>query len=331
MRLVQLRHSDGDRRVAIVREVVLELLAGFTSIHELAFAALSCEQRLDHFAARQPVETSVIYDAVYEGVSDWRLLPAVDHPHDPARCLITGTGLTHLKSAEKRSSMHLEAERDTDSMRMYQLGRASGRPAAGEVGASPEWFYKGTGDILRAHKEPLSVPPFAEDAGEEAEVAGVYVIDSAGRPRRIGIAAGNEFSDHRLENKNYLYLAASKLRVCSLGPEICVNIPFSNLRGEVKIERAKKMIWRSSLSTGEEHMSHSLANIEHHHFKYPQHRRPGDIHVHFFGADAFSYSEGIELADKDCIEISFEGLGRPLRNEIHLEGGSEGCMSVAPV
>jgi hypothetical protein len=31
-------------------------------------------------------------------------------------------------------------------------------------------------------------------------------------PRRVGFALGNEFSDHTLEKKNYLYLAHSKGR-----------------------------------------------------------------------------------------------------------------------
>src|SRR5207244_12831064 len=37
------------------------------------------------------------------------------------------------------------------------------------------------------------------------------------------------------------------------------------------------------------------SNMEHHHFKFDSHKRPGDVHVHFFGADAFSFGEGIRL------------------------------------
>ncbi len=42
----------------------------------------------------------------------------------------------------------------------------------GYIGTPPEWFYKGTGTILRAHGEPLDVPAYAEDGGEEGEIAG---------------------------------------------------------------------------------------------------------------------------------------------------------------
>ena len=86
------------------------------------------------------------------------------------------------------------------------------------MGISPEWFYKGSGTILRAHNEPLEVPFYAEDGGEEAEIAGVYFIGNHGQPYRIGIATGNEFSDHRFEKKNYLNLAGSKLRTCCAWP-----------------------------------------------------------------------------------------------------------------
>ena len=40
-------------------------------------------------------------------------------------------------------------------------------------------------------------------------------------------------------------------------------------------------------------MSHTIANLEAHHFKYAPFRRPGDVHVHFFGADAFSFGAGV--------------------------------------
>ena len=51
--------------------------------------------------------------------------------------------------------MHTTAlEEMTDSMRMFRWGLEGGRPEAGSIGAAPEWFYKGTGTILRARGEP---------------------------------------------------------------------------------------------------------------------------------------------------------------------------------
>ena len=178
-------------------------------------------------------------------------LPVFDHPDERARCLVSGTGLTHRKSAQTRNSMHTGAEAVTDSMRMYEWGVEGGRPAADCIGAQPEWFYKGNGYILRGHNETLHVPGVWEDGGEESEIAGCYVIDWSGVPRRVGFAVGNEFSDHVMERKNYLYLAPSKLRQCSIGPELVVDSEFHDIRGKARIERGGETIWTKDLATGE--------------------------------------------------------------------------------
>jgi hypothetical protein len=225
----------------------------------------------------------------------------------------------------------LAGEDLTDSMKMFRWGIQGGRPVAGEIGASPEWFYKGSGSILRGHGEALNVPAFAEDGGEEAEVACIYVIGPDGGPRRIGMAAGNEFSDHQFEKKNYLNLAGSKLRNCALGPELVIDAEFESVPGEVIIERNGKVLWSKPIRTGEAEMCHSLQNIEHHHFKFEQHRRPGDVHVHFLGADCLSFGESITLADGDVTKIRFDGFGRALRNTIRHLGRAPELVRAIPL
>lgn len=328
MRLVQLQAPSGETRVATVEGGRLRLLLGHDSVYALAQAALSEGRRLAD-AARPSAET-LDYDAIYRLESDWRLLPPFTHP-EPARCLVTGTGLTHKASADNRQAMHRNPEELSDSMKMYLAGLEGGRPEPGRIGVSPEWFYKGCGTILRAHGEPLSVPPFAGDGGEEPEVAGLYVIDGEGRPRRVGMAMANEFSDHILEKQSYLYLAHSKLRTCSMGPELVVDPDFNSAPGTVSIERGGKVLWSQKIATGEANMSHTVANLEHHHFKYDFHRRPGDAHIHFFGADAFSFGAGIQLQDGDIMGIAFEGFGRPLRNPLRFEKGAESFVPVMPL
>jgi len=330
MRLIQLAGPEG-RRLAVVDGEKLRLLASHTSIHALASAAIVASKTLKAAAEQDLSGDSLEYPEIYAGTSPWRILPAVDHPGEPARCMVSGTGLSHIRSAANRQAMHSAGEQITDSMRMYQWGLEGGRPAPGVPGVSPEWFYKGNGLTLRAHNESLDVPAYAEDGGEEPEIAGVYIIDPAGNPRRIGMAAGNEFSDHLFEKKNYLYLASSKLRTCAIGPELVVDPVFDRVPGEVKIERAGATLWSKPIQTGEAVMCHSLANMEHHHFKFEAHRRPGDIHIHFFGADAFSFGEGVKLADGDWMQVGFEGFGRPLRNPLRIAGGEATLMAVRPV
>src|ERR1700710_1769465 len=180
----------------------------------------------------------------------------------------------------------------TDSMRMFQWGVEAGRPEEGKIGVAPEWFFKGDGSMVRAPFEALEIPGHAEDGGEEGELAGIYLIDSEGHPVRLGFAVGNEFSDHKFEKRNYLNLAGSKLRACSIGPELVIGGDFKDIQGEGRIERDGKTLWQKKISTGEENMCHSIANLEHHHFKFDGHRQAGNVHVHFFGACALSFGDG---------------------------------------
>jgi len=330
MRIVQLTGPDG-RRVALVEEPRLRLLAGCRSVYDLASECVRAGLSLTEGIAARASHEFVDFDAVYAGASDWRICPSADVPAEPARCLVSGTGLTHKASARNRDAMHAAAQAVTDSTRMYQSGVEGGKPANGEVGVAPEWFYKGCGTVLRAHNEALTVPEFAEDGGEEPEVAGVYLIDAGGAPRRIGFTAGNEFSDHVLERKNYLYLAASKLRTCAIGPELVVDGGFDLVPGEVSVERGGRILWSREIRTGEIAMCHSLSNIEHHHFKFEFHRRPGDLHIHFFGADAFSFGDGVRLEDGDVMQVRFEGFGRALRNPLLRTRVAPGVVVVRPI
>jgi hypothetical protein len=93
-----------------------------------------------------------------------------------------------------------------------------------------------------------------------------------------------------------------------------VTSKFEDINGEVSVIRKNATLWKKAIHTGESNMAHSLANLEYHHFKYANHRLPGQGHVHFFGADAFSFGAGIELQEKDMMQIDWEGMGRPLRN-----------------
>lgn len=323
LRLVQI--SDGSkRRVARVDEPCLNLLDGVPSIYEFVCECLHSGETLEQSANRRADGVSILYDEVYAGDSPWRLLAPIDVPGAPSRLRVSGTGLTHLGSARERQAMHLGAPSQTeeiltDSMKMFRWGVESGRPADGNIGIAPEWFHKGDGSMVRAAAEPLQMPGHGEDGGEEAEIAGVYIVGDHGEPVRIGMTQGNEFSDHKFEKRNYLNLAGSKLRTCSLGPELVVGADFRDIRGEVSVEREGNRLWWRAIASGESNMCHSLANLEHHHFKFSGHRQPGDVHVHFFGADALSFGDGIELRDGDVTEVRFDGFGRALRNPIRVE------------
>jgi hypothetical protein len=333
MRIVQLIRR-GERRVAVVDGAQLKLLGPFApaSVYALAMEAIHDNRQLTSTIEKYQGSETLAYDSVYLGQSDWRLLPSFDHPDDPAHCMVSGTGLTHKSSAENRAAMHRQTAELTDSMRMYRMGLEGGNPPAGEIGIQPEWFYKGDGSIVRAHGEDLEIPPYAWDGGEEPEIAGAYLISPEGVPFRAGLTVANEFSDHRMEKKNYLYLAPSKLRNCSIGPEIVVGEDvFDTVSGTVKILRGGQCLWQKEIRSGQENMSYSVASLEHHHFKYEAHRRAGHAHIHFFGADAFSFGEGVALEQGDTMEVSFPRFGRPLRNRLSVRKGPEKLVAVSPL
>lgn len=322
MHVVQLRR-EGVRRVGIVDDSKIQLLdaSNGRTVYEFAMYAINHGRRLLSVLKDAKTSETLNYDEIHAGETEWRLLPSFDQPHDTAHCMVSGTGLTHKASAENRAAMHkVSAQQLTDSMRMYQMGLEGGKPASGEIGVQPEWFYKGDGSILRGHGDDLHVPSYGWDGGEEPEIAGVYLISPQGEPYRIGLTMANEFSDHQMEKKNYLYLAPSKLRNCSIGPELVIgDLEFEDVPGKVKIVRNGSTVWTKDIWTGEKNMSYSVSNLEHHHFKHEAHRRPGDVHIHFFGADAFSFGDGVALESGDLMEVAFSDFGRPLRNRIQID------------
>jgi hypothetical protein len=210
------------------------------------------------------------------------------------------------------------AESLSDSMQMFKWGVDGVRPEDGQPGAQPEGFYKGAGAIVVGCGAPLPSPSFALDGGEEPEIVGLYLIGPDGTPRRLGFAIGNEFSDHVTERRNYLLLAHSKLRQCGVGPMLNTGTPPAHLEGHSRIRRGGQVIWQKPFLTGEANMCHTFANLEYHHFKYQQHRVPGDVHLHFFGTATLSFSDDIRVEPGDRFEIDLPALGAPLVNPLSL-------------
>jgi hypothetical protein len=315
MRLIQFK--DGERRaVARIDGNAAVEIAGTTSMVELASRAIKAGRSLAEHVEKAVEGRRFDYKQL---LADNAVLPPIDHP-DPAHCYVTGTGLTHMGGAAARDAMHkkaaAKAENETDSIKMFKLGLEGGKPKGEGPGVQPEWFYKGDGSCLVPPGGELELPDYALDGGEEPEIAGLYFIAPDGTPTRLGFALGNEYSDHVMERQNYLYLAHSKLRNCAIGPELRVGGLPAQLEGESRIMRDGKRIWGKPFATGEANMSHAIANLEFHHFKYPQFRRPGDVHIHFFGTATLSIADNIKTEPGDMFEIEMAAFGAPLRNRI---------------
>jgi hypothetical protein len=314
LRLIQLRTEDGARAVAAMDDTGrAHRVDGVTSTYALAQIALQSNSSLQSAIAAR-VSKNVV--DITRALDEQRVLAPIDHA-DTAHVFLTGTGLTHLGSAAGRDNMHKAAAGGTvtDSMRMFMMGVEGGKPTSG-VGVQPEWFYKGDGAALIAPGHELPSPGFALDGSEEPEIAGIYIIDRHGTPHRLGYCLANEFSDHIIERGNYLWLAHSKLRPAALGPELLLGDLPADVRGTSRIKRAGETIWEKPFLTGEANMSHSLSNLEHHHFKYAIFRRPGDVHVHFFGTATLSFADGIQTQRGDVFEIEAPPFHLPLRNAL---------------
>ena len=320
MNLIQFFNANGERAVGAVEGGVARVVNDATSVYQLAVTALAHHGGLGALIAEKGLGETVDRSAI---LAEGRMLAPIDHP-DPAHLYVTGTGLTHLGSAATRDAMH-KANGDkpagelTDSMKMFRMGVEGGKPADGRKGVQPEWFYKGNGYSVVNPGHPIPSPGFALDAGEEPEIAGIYVIDQNGQPRRLGFALANEFSDHVTERVNYLYLAHSKLRACAFGPELRVGDLPAHIEGMSRIWRDGKVLWEKPFLSGEDNMSHTIANLEYHHFKYDLFRNPGDVHVHMFGTATLSFADGIQTRPNDIFEIEESQFGAALRNPVKVE------------
>jgi len=284
-RLVQIIHPEYGRRTALVSGDELCLLATYRTAYAFAMAAIETGQPLRDLLSTDLSGIVLDYPEVYALRSAWRFLPSFDHPEEPARCQVSGCANAH------------------------DIGDAT-RPSA------PPWFTKGNGMHLRAHGEPLTIPECAQGGAEEAEIVGVYVIGPDGVERRIGLTPGNEFADPAMVEQDARLLSRAKLRTCSIGPELALDLEFDEIKGSVAIERGGAPLWRKEIVTGEKHTAFTLAEVERHHFEFDAHRIAGDAHVHFLGGSVSSYGDGIRLEPGDEVVIQWDGFGRPLRNSI---------------
>jgi hypothetical protein len=302
MKLIQLRLSKNKRMLGLLNNNkiinITEANKTIDSTYKLIEYTTKNKKNIEEVVSelsKNAPELSYSYDEILDKNTNEtpQILVPIDHP-DPYRLFISGTGLTHTGSVKSRDMMHnddSEKKDETDSVKMFNMGLREGKPDKGKIGIAPEWFYKGNGNNLRGPNEDLEIPDFSLDGGEEPEIVGCYFIDHDGNPIRLGFTLGNEFSDHETEQINYLYLAHSKMRNCSIGPELDTSLEFKDISIECDIIRNDDEIYKSGeLKSGEDYMSHSLRNMEYHHFKYDMHRIPGDLHLHYFGTSQLSFS-----------------------------------------
>ncbi len=131
MRLIQIVGADEGRRLAIASDDELSVVDGFRTAYDAAHAALSAGVPFSEFLGALPVTLRLSYDEVYNARTPWKILPPFDHPDEPARCMVSGTGLTHLASAETRQKMHAGLRARDRQHAHVPLGRRRRQSGAG--------------------------------------------------------------------------------------------------------------------------------------------------------------------------------------------------------
>ena len=318
MRLAQFIDESGKRALAVTARGESRLVKGARTTLDLARQAIaegvSLRKLIADRGVGKPVDLAL-------ALKQKRVLAPIDHK-DPAHVVVTGTGLTHLGSAEGRDKMHKDLEdpsKLTDSMRMFKMGLEGGKPGKSETGAQPEWFYKGDGSSLAAPEgdspAPLSRSTAAKSRRSSASTSSTIRL----APVRVGFALATSFP---ITSPSGTTISGSRIRNCrpaSVGPELLVGDLPADVNGMSRIRRARKSSGRSRFCRAKQNMAHSIANLEAHHFKYGLFRRPGDVHVHFFGTATLSFSDGVKTQKGDIFEIESKAFGLPLRNRLATE------------
>lgn len=313
MRLSQLVDEKGQKIVCATDENgVSKKLNNVSDIRSLALEAIDGGKTIPALVAER-LSDDVIDLA--KALDEKRILVPIDHP-DSSHVFVSGSGLSHKSWLDQHDELDEDEDKWPDYLKVMVLGAKGGKPEDGKLGAQPEWFYKGTGDILVAPGGAIEHPFYGDGLGEEAEIAGIYIIGSDNQPYCIGYTLGNEVSDEQMYFKNVYHLAQSKKRNVALGPEMLIGDLPSDIPAKITLERGGKEKWSAEFRTGADNMLHSYANIEAHYFKYRKWYKPGDIHVLYFGNAVMSTEQGEVMEDGDVFRLECDLFGLPLVNSI---------------
>ena len=321
MRLIQFAAADGTRAVAAIEGASApRVVLGAASVRELALEA----HRIEALArGKRPLRAdSATPSTTTALIAEKRILLPLDHPGAVAH----RRGAHRPDASRQRAVAQFDARQAAERRPHRFHEDVQARPGRRQAGSRARSACSRNGPT-RATAHGWSRPSsrsscraMPRTAARKGRSPGLYVIGDHGEVLRVGFALGNEYSDHVMERRNYLYLAHSKLRQSSFGPEVLIGELPNEVKGTVRIVRDGKDAWQGELLSGEANMCHSIANLEQHHFKYAGFRRPGDVHIYFYGASALSTAAGFETEPGDVFEVEAPVFGRPLRNPLVARG-----------
>jgi hypothetical protein len=183
-----------------------------------------------------------------------------------------------------------------------------------------EWSYLGLGTSLRGHGDPVPIPSTQTLAHPIGDLAALYIISPDGAPRCVGVTTGTAFHG-----------PIFPVRSNVLGPELILDPAVACMEGSATVYRNGTRVWSQPLSSNGAPLLYALAALEPDHFRYSDHHRPGDAHVHFIGARLFGPRENAPLQDGDRCEVSWDGLGKPLVHSVQIDPAEERRLVASPL
>ncbi len=158
MRLIQFETTQGTRHVGVIEGDEIHVVRATDTTRELALGAIAKGHGLVEEVLERGTDPSP--HSYRQTLHDGRVLPPLDH-QDPAHCLVSGTGLTHLGSASTRDKMHQKKAGEqaamTDTVRIFQVGNRRWTSAGGHAGGrSQSGSTRATARLWYAPARPLT-------------------------------------------------------------------------------------------------------------------------------------------------------------------------------
>jgi hypothetical protein len=176
--------------------------------------------------------------------------------------------------------------------------------------ARGDWFFRGNGSTLVGAGRPLPCPQFAEQNAPTPQLAGIFVIAEDGTPCRVGFALAHPLTDLALRAGPAS--GHAQLRASAVGPELVLGELPEAISATARVVRGESTVgsWPLVLAPS----AAAIAEATQAHFRYDMHRRPGDVHFHFFGQPAGSDAVPAEIGD--LCELEAPAFGHLLRSPL---------------
>lgn len=179
-----------------------------------------------------------------------------------------------------------------------------------------DFYYKGTGDLLRTDGDPLSSPVPLTAGGIEAEYCAIYCINKESEPVYLGFTLANDFSDAGLRHARRNLANLSKLQPTAVASEVVLEELPASSAVSASVSRGGAAVWRREGALGRREMLYSPRVLE----RLLLHRRglfeAGTVVYLLLGSCISSHKDGAELREGDVISLRDTYSGLSLGNTL---------------